>query len=124
MIFSLPFAPPWDGETRILGATLPLFFLPASGVGGLYPLMFKRFQEITPESKANSQPKIALDSALLIGGNAFSGDTLGFGQIFPEKTFHSECPGRNILIPLPKIQAIATRDGSSCAALLGLVGTG
>jgi hypothetical protein len=69
MIFSLPFAPPWDGETRILGATLPLFFLlPASGVGGLYLLMFKRFQEITPESKADSQPKIALGSALVIGG--------------------------------------------------------
>ena len=37
MIASLPFAPPWDGETRIFAATLPLFFLlPASGVGGLY----------------------------------------------------------------------------------------
>ena len=32
MIASLPFAPPWDGETRIFAATLPLFFLlPARG---------------------------------------------------------------------------------------------
>lgn len=69
MIASLPFAPPWDGETRIFAATLPLFFLlPASGVGGLYLLIVKRFQEITPESKADSQPKIAIGSALVIGG--------------------------------------------------------
>jgi len=69
MIASLPFAPPWDGETRIFAATLPLFFLlPASGVGGLYLLIVKRFQEITPDSKANSQPKIAIGSALVIGG--------------------------------------------------------
>jgi hypothetical protein len=69
MIASLPFAPPWDGETRIFAATLPLFFLlPASGVGGLYLLIVKRFQEITPDSKADSQPKIAIGSALIIGG--------------------------------------------------------
>ena len=69
MIASLPFAPPWDGETRIFAATLPLFFLlPASGVGGLYLLIVKRFQEITPDSKADSQPKIAIGSALVIGG--------------------------------------------------------
>jgi hypothetical protein len=69
MICSLPFAPPWDGETRIFAATLPLFFLlPASGVGGLYLLIVKRFQEITPDSKADSQPKIAIGSALVIGG--------------------------------------------------------
>ena len=69
MIASLPFAPPWDGETRIFAATLPLFFLlPASGVGGLYLLIVKRFQEITPDSKADFQPKIAIGSALIIGG--------------------------------------------------------
>jgi hypothetical protein len=69
MMASLPFAPPWDGETRIFAATLPLFFLlPASGVGGLYLLIVKRFQEITPDSKADSQPKIAIGSALVIGG--------------------------------------------------------
>jgi hypothetical protein len=69
MIASLPFAPPWDGETRIFAATLPLFFLlPASGVGGLYLLIVKRFQEITPDSEADSQPKIAIGSALVIGG--------------------------------------------------------
>jgi len=69
MIASLPFAPPWDGETRIFAATLPLFFLlPASGVGGLYLLIVKRFQDITPDSKADSQPKIAIGSALVIGG--------------------------------------------------------
>ena len=69
MIASLPFAPPWDGETRIFAATLSLFFLlPASGVGGLYLLIVKRFQEITPDSKADSQPKIAIGSALVIGG--------------------------------------------------------
>jgi hypothetical protein len=69
MIASLPFAPPWDGETRIFAATLPLFFLlPASGVGGLYLLIVKRFQETNPDSKADSQPKIAIGSALVIGG--------------------------------------------------------
>jgi hypothetical protein len=69
MIASLPFAPPWDGETRIFAATLPLFFLlPASGVGGLYLLIVKRFQDTTPDSKADSQPKIAIDLALVIGG--------------------------------------------------------
>jgi hypothetical protein len=69
MIASLPFAPPWDGETRIFAATLPLFFLlPASGVGDLYLLIVKRSQEITSDSKANSQPKIAIGSALVIGG--------------------------------------------------------
>ena len=69
MIASLPFAPPWDGETRIFAATLPLFFLlPALGVGGLYQLIVKRFQETTPDSKADSQPKIAIGSALVTGG--------------------------------------------------------
>jgi hypothetical protein len=69
MIASLPFAPPWDGETRIFAATLPLFFLlPASGVGGLYQLVVNRFHQITPELKADSQPKIAIGSALVIGG--------------------------------------------------------
>ena len=69
MIASLPFAPPWDGETRIFAATLPLFFLlPASGVGGLYLLIANRFHEVIPESKADSRPKIAIGSALVIGG--------------------------------------------------------
>ena len=69
MVASLPFAPPWDGGTRVFAATLPLFFLlPASGVGGLYLLIVKRFQDTTPDSKADSQPKIAIDLALVIGG--------------------------------------------------------
>lgn len=69
MVASLPFAPPWDGGTRVFVATLPLFFLlPASGVGGLYLLIVKRFQDTTPDSKADSQPKIAIDLALVIGG--------------------------------------------------------
>ena len=69
MIASLPFAPPWDGETRIFAATLPLFFLlPASGVNGLYLLIVSRLQEPTAEQKPESQPKIAIGWALLIGG--------------------------------------------------------
>ena len=68
MIASLPFAPPWDGEARIFAATLPLFFLlPASGVGGLYLLIVKRFQETNPDSKSDSKP-IAIGSAVVIGG--------------------------------------------------------
>ena len=69
MIASLFFAPPWDGETRVLAATLPLFFLlPASGVGGIYLLIVNRFQQVTPESKGDSRPKIAIGSALILGG--------------------------------------------------------
>ncbi len=69
MIASLPFAPPWDGETRIFAATLPLFFLlPASGVGGLYLLIVSRFHEVTFESKAYFQRKIAIGAATIIGG--------------------------------------------------------
>jgi hypothetical protein len=69
MIASLPFAPPWDGETRIFAATLPLFFLlPASGVGGLYLLIVNRLREVSPQSKAESESKIAMRLALVIGG--------------------------------------------------------
>jgi hypothetical protein len=69
MIASLPFAPPWDGEARIYAATLPLFFLlPAYGVGGLYLLIVNRFREVTAKPEADSQPKIAIGSALVIGG--------------------------------------------------------
>jgi hypothetical protein len=69
MIASLPFAPPWDGGTRIFAATLPLFFLlPASGVGGLYLLIANRFHRLILESKADVQPKIAVGSAVIIGG--------------------------------------------------------
>jgi hypothetical protein len=69
MIASLPFAPPWDGETRIFAATLPLFFLlPASGVGGLYLLIASRFHKVTLESKADFQQKIAIGAATIIGG--------------------------------------------------------
>jgi hypothetical protein len=69
MIASLPFAAPWDGETRIYAATLPLFFLlPAYGVGGLYLLIVNRFREVTAKPEADSQPKIAIGSALVIGG--------------------------------------------------------
>jgi Dolichyl-phosphate-mannose-protein mannosyltransferase len=69
MIFSLPFAPPWDGETRIFAATLPLFFLlPASGVGAFYLSIVNKFHEFSPESKPESQPKIAIGSAAVVGG--------------------------------------------------------
>jgi hypothetical protein len=69
MIASLPFAPPWDGETRIYAATLPLFFLlPASGVGSLYLLIVNKFHEVSPESKPESRSKIAIGSAAAIGG--------------------------------------------------------
>jgi hypothetical protein len=61
MIASLPFAPPWDGETRIFAATLPLFFLlPASGVGGLYLLIVNRLHEVIPESKQTPGRRLLL----------------------------------------------------------------
>jgi hypothetical protein len=69
MIASLPFAPPWDGETRIFAATLPLFFLlPASGVGGFYQLIVNIFHQVVPELKADSPTNLAIPSALVIGG--------------------------------------------------------
>jgi hypothetical protein len=69
LITSLPFAPPWDGETRIYAATLPLFFLlPASGVGGLYLMIATRFHKAIPESQTDFDPKIAVGTALTIGG--------------------------------------------------------
>jgi len=69
MIFSFPFAPPWDGETRIFAATLPLFFLlPASGVGAFYLSIVNKFHEVSPESKPEPQSKIAIGSAAAIGG--------------------------------------------------------
>jgi hypothetical protein len=69
MIFSLPVAPPWDGETRIFAATLPLFFLlPAFGAGGLYLLVINRVHQVTPESNQDAQRGIAIGSALIIGG--------------------------------------------------------
>jgi hypothetical protein len=68
MIASLPVAPPWDGETRIFAATLPLFFLwPASGVGGLYLLIATRLRKVRLESKTESHPKIATRTAATIG---------------------------------------------------------
>jgi hypothetical protein len=68
MVASLPFAPPWDGETRIFAATLPLFFLlPACGVDGLYLLTVSRFPQTTFEPDVTSR-KIATCSALIIGG--------------------------------------------------------
>ena len=69
MITSLPFAPPWDGETRIFAATLPLFFLlPASGVGGLYLLIVSGFRKVTVESKAYFQQRIAIGGPAIMGG--------------------------------------------------------
>jgi len=69
MIISLPFAPPWDGETRIYAATLPLFFLlPAFGVGGLYLLIANRFHRTTVELNADSQSNFPICSAVIIGG--------------------------------------------------------
>jgi hypothetical protein len=44
------------------------FLLPASGVGGLYLLIVNRSQEVTSEPKADSAPKIAIGSALIMGG--------------------------------------------------------
>ena len=68
MVTSLPFAPPWDGETRIFAATLPLLFLlPACGVGGLYLLTVSRFHQKAFEAGINSQEGIAIGSALMIG---------------------------------------------------------
>jgi hypothetical protein len=68
-ITSLPFAPPWDGETRIFAATLPLFFLlPASGVGGLCILIATRFHKVSLEPKTDSHPSIAIGTAVTIGG--------------------------------------------------------
>jgi hypothetical protein len=69
MLASLPFAPPWDGGTRIYCATLPLFFLlPASFVGGLYLLVARRFHHTAVESNAHSPTTLAIGSALVIGG--------------------------------------------------------
>ncbi|HZR06184.1 MAG TPA: hypothetical protein VFA61_10205 [Candidatus Udaeobacter sp.] len=68
-ITSLPAAPPWDGETRIFAATLPLFFLlPSSGVGGLYLLIATKFYEVTAAREADFQPKIPVGLALALGG--------------------------------------------------------
>ena len=69
MLASLSFAPPWDGDTRIFSATLPMFFLlPASFVGGLYLLIVRRFHHTTVHSNADSPAKFAIGSALIIGG--------------------------------------------------------
>ena len=69
MIASFPFAPPWDGETRIFAATLPLFFLlPASGVGAAFVLISNRFHGVSPELNTESQPKLATASAVAIAG--------------------------------------------------------
>jgi hypothetical protein len=69
MITSLPFAPPWDGDTRGFAATLPLFFLlPASGVGGLYQMIAKRFHQVNRESNPDLKQNTAICSALVIGG--------------------------------------------------------
>jgi hypothetical protein len=69
MIASLPFAPPWDGETRLFAATLPLFFLlPASGIGGLYLLIVSRWRRISPESKIDFHRNIPIAAAIILGG--------------------------------------------------------
>jgi len=69
MVTSLPFAPPWDGETRIFAATLPLLFLlPACGVGGLYLLTVSRFHQKALEADGTSQQEIAIGLAAIIGG--------------------------------------------------------
>lgn len=68
LITSLPFAPPWDGETRILAATLPLFYLlPASGIGGFYQLIVDKFHGVLFEPKVDTLPKIAIGTAASIG---------------------------------------------------------
>jgi len=69
MISSLPFAPPWDGETRIYAATLPLFYLlPAFGPSALYALILNRSHRTTVESNADSQSKFTVGSAVIMGG--------------------------------------------------------
>jgi hypothetical protein len=69
MIASLPFAPPWDGETRVFAATLPLFFLlPASGIGGLYEMIVRRFHQVNLESNPDSKQNIVIGAAGVIGG--------------------------------------------------------
>ncbi|HEY7000306.1 MAG TPA: hypothetical protein VH330_01080 [Candidatus Udaeobacter sp.] len=68
LITSLPFAPPWDGETRIYAATLALFFLlPASGAGGLYLVIAGKLRQPTLESESDADPKIATGTAIIIG---------------------------------------------------------
>jgi hypothetical protein len=69
MITSLPFAPPWDGETRVFAATLPLFFLlPASGVGGLCQILTNNFYRFNLESNADPKQKTVIGLAAVIGG--------------------------------------------------------
>lgn len=69
ILASVPFAPPWDGETRIFAATLPLFFLlPASFVGSLYLLIVRKFHRTPLQSNADSPAKFAIGSVLIIGG--------------------------------------------------------
>lgn len=69
MITSLPFAPPWDGETRIYTATLPLFFLlPAFGVSCLYSLTVNRFHRTAVELNADANSNFAIGPAVIIGG--------------------------------------------------------
>jgi hypothetical protein len=69
MVASLPFAPPWDGDTRAFAATLPLFFLlPASGVGGLYQMIAKRVHQVNLESNVDLKRNTAICSAAVIGG--------------------------------------------------------
>ena len=61
IILSLPFAPPWDGETRILGATLPLFYLlPAAGVGGFYLFVASKLRQGTPGADTDCIQKVSL----------------------------------------------------------------
>ena len=68
-IFSIPFAPPWDGETRIFAATLPLFFLlPAFGVGGLYLLITDRFHRAVVGPKTYTRPTDATGLGPVVGG--------------------------------------------------------
>jgi hypothetical protein len=68
LIASIPFAPPWDGETRVYAATLPLFFLlPASGVGGLCLLIATKVHKARLEFKTDFHPKIAIGTAVTIG---------------------------------------------------------
>src|SRR5262249_54382052 len=69
MVTSLPFAPPWDGETRIFAATLPLFFLlPAFGIGGLYQLIVSSWHRVSPGSKVEFHPNIAIGTSIILGG--------------------------------------------------------
>ena len=80
MVASVAFAPPWDGETRMFAARLPLFFLlPACEVGGLYLLTVSRFLQKAFEADVTSHQEIAIGEAGILGGTLFLATLLAIG---------------------------------------------